>query len=77
MRFEEPTKLDLFLDGFRNILCIIDSYDTIEHFPDDFWEALSIGWLNMEGEYNMSKPGFDPYNLSGRDSYYSYVMSQK
>jgi hypothetical protein len=25
----------------------------------------------------MSQPGFDPYNLSGRDSYYTYVMSKK
>jgi len=44
MRFEEPTKWEYFLDGFRNVLYILDSYDTIEHFPDDFWESLSIGW---------------------------------
>lgn len=42
----------------------------------EFWEALSYGWLNMESEYRMSQPGFDPYNLRGRDSYYSYVMSK-
>jgi hypothetical protein len=44
MRFEEPTKWELFLDGFRNILYILDCYETVEHFPDDFWESLSIGW---------------------------------
>jgi len=31
----------------------------------------------MEDEYKMAQPNFDPYNLSGRDSYYSYVMSKK
>jgi hypothetical protein len=25
----------------------------------------------------MSDPKFDPYNMGGRDSYYSYVMSKK
>ena len=31
----------------------------------------------MESEYRMSDPKFDPYNMGGRDSYYSYVMSKK
>jgi len=44
MRFETQSKWQDFLDGFRNVLYILDSYDTIEHFPDDFWESLSIGW---------------------------------
>jgi hypothetical protein len=76
MRFENPTKWELFLDGFRNVLYILDSYETVEHFPDDFWESLSWGFMQMESEYLMSQPGFDPYNLSGRDPYYSYVMSK-
>jgi hypothetical protein len=42
-----------------------------------FFEELSAGWIEMEDEYVMSQPGFDPYNLSGRDSYYTYVMSKK
>jgi len=25
----------------------------------------------------MSQPGFDPYNLSGRDPYYTYMMRKK
>jgi|688.fasta_scaffold599365_2 hypothetical protein len=66
-----------FLDGFLNILYIIDSYDTIEHFPNDFWESLNWGYIQMEDEFIMSQPGFDPYNLRGRDSYYSYVMRKK
>ena len=45
MRFEEPTKWELFLDGFHNFWYALDSYDTIEHFPQDFWEALSYGWM--------------------------------
>ena len=42
-----------------------------------FFEELSIGSIQMHDEYLMSQPGFDPYNLSGRDSYYSYVMKNK
>jgi hypothetical protein len=42
-----------------------------------FFEELSAGWIEMEDEHLMSQPGFDPYNLSGRDSYYTYVMSKK
>ena len=45
MRFKEPTKWELFLDGFHNFLYALDCYDTVEHFPDDFWEALSYGWM--------------------------------
>ena len=42
-----------------------------------FWEELNFGWCQMESEYRMSDPKFDPYNMGGRDSYYSYVMSKK
>ena len=42
-----------------------------------FFEELSIGSIQMEDEWVMSQPGFDPYNLSDRDSYYSYVMKKK
>lgn len=46
MRFEEPTKWELFLDGFRNILCILDCYnDGDEWGYGEFWESLSIGWF--------------------------------
>jgi len=31
----------------------------------------------MESDYRMSQPGFDPWNLRGRDVYYSYVMKNK
>ena len=60
MRFEKPTKLELFLDGFSNILCIIDCYnDGDEWGYDEFWESLSIGWFQ---EYIY--PYDDPYNLT-------------
>ena len=39
-----------------------------------FFEELSSGFMQMTDEWVMSQSGFDPYNLSGRDSYYSYVM---
>ena len=35
------SKWEWFIEGFRNIHYILDSYETVEHFPDDFWEALS------------------------------------
>jgi hypothetical protein len=49
MRFEEPTKWEYFLDGFRNILYILDCYnDGDEWGYDEFWESLSIGWYRTE-----------------------------
>lgn len=42
-----------------------------------FFEELSWGYMQMEDEWIMTRPGFDPYNLSGRDPYYSYVMRNK
>jgi hypothetical protein len=60
VRFEKPTKLELFLDGFRNILYIIDCYnDGDEWGYDEFWESLSIGWFQ---EYIYLYD--DPYNLT-------------
>jgi hypothetical protein len=38
-----------------------------------FWEELNYGWYQMESDYRMSDPKFDPWNLMGRDSYYSYA----
>ena len=60
MRFEEPTKWETFLDGFRNVLYILDCYnDGDEWGYDEFWESLSIGWFQ---EYIY--PYDDPYNLT-------------
>jgi hypothetical protein len=45
VRFENPTKLELFLDGFRNVLYILDCYNDGDVWGyDEFWESLSIGW---------------------------------
>ena len=41
-----------------------------------FFEELSIGYVQMKDEYLMNQPGFDPYNLSGRDPYYSEVFKR-
>jgi len=38
------SKWEWFVEGFRNIHYILDCYETVEHFPDDFWEALSWGY---------------------------------
>lgn len=42
-----------------------------------FFEELSSGFVQMTDEWMMSQPGFDPWNLSGRDAYYSYVMENR
>ena len=42
-----------------------------------FFEELSSGFIQMRDEWIISQPEFDPYNLSGRDPYYSYVMKKK
>lgn len=41
------SKWEWFVEGFRNISYIIDSYETVEHFPDDFWEAINFGYYEM------------------------------
>jgi hypothetical protein len=53
----QMTKWEWFNEGFRNISYIMDCYETVEHFPDDFWESLSWGWM-CEYIY----PYDDPYN---------------
>jgi len=53
----------------------VDYNDNIDRCA--FFEEINAGWYQMKYEYRMSQPGFDPYNLSGRDSYYSYVMKNK
>jgi Fe-S oxidoreductase len=51
------SKWQWFVEGFRNIHYILDCYETVEHFPDDFWESLSWGWMCSE-----IFPYDDPYN---------------
>ena len=68
--------IETFIDGFINIWYCWESYRDGEWGYDDFWEGINIGYTQMQDEYLMSQPGFDPYNLSGRDPYYTYVLSQ-
>ena len=53
----------------------VDYNDNIDRCA--FFEELNYGWCQMESEHRMSQPNFDPWNLRGRDTYYSYVMSNK
>jgi len=53
----------------------INYNDRIDYLS--FWEELNTGYYQMEDEYIMRQPGFDPYNLSGRDPYYTYMMRKK
>ena len=41
-----------------------------------FFEELCYGWIQMRDEHIMSQPNFDSYNLSGRDPYYTYMMTK-
>jgi hypothetical protein len=60
MRFETQSKWQDFLDGFHNVLYILDCYnDGDEWGYGEFWESLSIGWMQ---EYIY--PYDDPYNLT-------------
>ena len=56
--------------GFR-----LDYNDRIDYCA--FWEELNLVYYQMMDEYIMSQEGFDPYNLRGRDPYYTYIMSKK
>ena len=42
MRFQEPTKWELFLDGFHVFMYAWECYDDEDYRA--FWEALSSGW---------------------------------
>ena len=53
----------------------VDYNDNIDRCA--FFEELNYGWIQMRYEYLMSDPRFDPWNMGGRDSYYTYVMSNK
>ena len=55
MRFQEPTKLELFLDGFHDFLYAWECYDDEDY--REFWTALSSGWMQ---EYIY--PYDDPFN---------------
>ena len=49
MRFENPTKLEIFLDGFRNFWNCLDCYNDGDTWGyQEFWEGLSLGWYMME-----------------------------
>ena len=45
MRFENPTKLEIFLDGFYNFWNCLDCYNDGDTWGyDEFWESLNLGW---------------------------------
>ncbi len=70
----KPTKLQQFLEGFWCIYNAVyfrfDLEDNIDRCA--FFYELNIGW------YEMYDPDYlddiDPWNLSGRDPYYTYMM---
>jgi len=47
MRFKNPTRLELFLDGFHDICYALECYNDGHRWGyGEFWEALSSGWYN-------------------------------
>ena len=63
MRFESPTKLELFLDGFHNFWNCLECYNAGDTWGyDEFWEGLNLGWMQME-IYDYDDP-FNPSVLS-------------
>lgn len=55
----------------------LDSYGEYDNPCCLFWEELNSGYYCLRDEWIMSQPGLDPYNLSGRDPYYTYTMRSK
>ena len=53
----------------------VDYNDNIDRLA--FFCEISYGWVQMESDYRMSDPKFDPWNMGGRDVYYSYMMRKK
>jgi hypothetical protein len=74
MSFNNSTKLELLIDGFQNFWCCLEFYNDGEMSYNDFWESINIGWYDMELYPFETK---DPWNLSGRDSYYRAVMRSR
>jgi len=63
MRFEEPTKWELFLDGFHNFWNCLECYNDGDTWGyQEFWEGLSMGWMMFE-IYDYDDP-FNPSVLS-------------
>lgn len=60
MRFEEPTKWELFLDGFHDFWYAWDCYVSGDF--DEFWEALCSGW-------------YDEYIYPYDDVFYGHIPS--
>jgi hypothetical protein len=49
VRFENPTKLEIFLDGFHNFWNCLDCYNDGDTWGyDEFWEGLNLGWYMMD-----------------------------
>lgn len=66
MTFEKPTKLDDFLEGF-DIFRSALYWLWCSKFYNEFWDEINFGWQKMQDDYIMSQPGFDPWNLRGRN----------
>jgi hypothetical protein len=63
MKLKEPTKWELFLEGFHDFWYAWDCYnDGDELGYDEFWEALSSGW-------------YDEYIYPYDDIFYGHIPS--
>jgi len=57
MRFENPTKWELFLDGFHYICSALEAYNAGDYWGmKEFWETINVGWY-----YEYIYPYDDPF----------------
>jgi hypothetical protein len=69
MKFTKMQKtFNLISYGFESFIIALECLQ--DNDMQTFWNELNLGWLDT---YDAR----DPYNLSGRDYYYSYVMSNR
>jgi len=59
MRFESSTYLEVFLDGFSNVLGLLECRSNMNDkwTRIEFWERLSLGWMDT-----YIYPYDDPFN---------------
>lgn len=50
MRLRNPTKLELFIDGFRYICSALEHRNQTDDWSRNvaFWQDLNAGWYDME-----------------------------
>ena len=64
--------MNYLIDCYWNVKNVIETRLDCDYCS--FWGELNLGYYQLRDEYIMKQSNFDPYNLSGRDSYYTYKL---